>query len=98
DLVVTVLDDDGAPVEDAWVFGQTRSDLLALTDEDGRAIMDLPSRNTFSPHLAWTAERWPVEFDPMRTRRLPLGPPVTSKQRRIKIRSVETGEELDRAV
>lgn len=63
---------DGEQLAGAYLFGQRREDLFTRADDNGRVVLDAPTRNAASPHIVWTESHWPVAFDPITSRTITL--------------------------
>lgn len=82
---VTLLDEDSSPLEDAFLFGQRRLDLLGQSDANGIVMLDSFTRNDSEPHHAWSPGHWTRSFDPISTTTLTLARKDPARDRSIEV-------------
>ncbi len=80
---VRMLDPGGQPVGGAWMFGQRREDLLAMSGDNGVVLLDAENRNAPGPHYAWSPRHWTTEFDPIREPRVTVIPRTAATSRDV---------------
>lgn len=90
---------NGAPLVDAFYFGQRHLDLFAKASSEGVVELNAPFRHTPGSHYAWAAGYWSEQFDPVTSPTLTLAPREVETEHTVSIRIFTSGSsELSQAV